>query len=109
MPTKLGHQVFCHLILIQGGPLEEMIAKCGHHRRRDNRGAPAAVVGCPYRVEVLHFGTYASNGALAAAYLFGDLGVTQGAELDHAGQLLMLSSRQFWGHLRWLGRAGFIL
>jgi hypothetical protein len=109
MSTKLGHQVFRHLILIQCGPLEEMIAQRGHHWRRDTRGPPAAVVDCSCGVEVLHVGTYASNGALAAACLFGDLGVTQGAVLDHAGQLLVLSSRQIWGHLRRLGWAGFIL
>lgn len=38
MSTKLSHQVFCHLILIQGRPLEKMIAKCGHHWWRDTGG-----------------------------------------------------------------------
>ena len=82
-----------------------MIAKCRHHRRRDTGGAPTTVRRRLGGVEVLHIRAYASDGALAAACLFGDLGVAQCTKLDHARQLLVLSKGQVWCHLRrsWWG------
>jgi hypothetical protein len=98
MSTKLSHQVFCHLVLIQGRPFEKMIAKCGHHRWRDTGGSPIAIRRRLRGVKVLHVGSYPSDGALAAACLFGDLGDAQCAKLDHAGQMLVLSDGQVWRH-----------